>query len=88
MDVNDIKNDSVVTLIPIHDLLKNKQPGVYVLIATDANKKTDSDDEEFGEMAVQWVVDSDIALTTFNGAGGLTVFARSYASAAPLSASS
>jgi uncharacterized protein YfaS (alpha-2-macroglobulin family) len=88
MDVDNVKNDSVVTLIPIHDVLKNRLPGAYVLIASDANKKTgdDSDDDySAGEMAVQWVVDSDIALTTFNGAGGLTVFARSYASAKPLS---
>ncbi|MDE2133460.1 MAG: alpha-2-macroglobulin family protein [Alphaproteobacteria bacterium] len=89
MDVNNIKNDSVVTLIPIHDILKNRKPGAYVLIASDANKKGngDSEDEDSssGETAVQWVVDSDIALTTFNGAGGLTVFARSYASAKPLS---
>ena len=35
-------------------------------------------------IATQWVVDSDIALTTFQGANGLTVFARSYASARPL----
>jgi uncharacterized protein YfaS (alpha-2-macroglobulin family) len=85
MDVNNVKNDSVVTLIPIHDLLKNRKPGVYVLIASDAAKKSNADsDEDSGDMAVQWVVDSDIALTTFNGAGGLTVFARSYASAKPL----
>ena len=40
MDVDNVKNDSVVTLIPIHDLLKNRKPGVYVLIASDAAKKT------------------------------------------------
>jgi hypothetical protein len=87
MDVNLVKNDTVTTLIPINQVLKDKKPGVYVLIASDANKKTDtsSDDEDEGEFAVQWVVDSDIALTTFNGAGGLSVFARSYASAKPLS---
>ena len=30
------------------------------------------------------MIDSDISLTTFQGANGLTVFARSYASAKPL----
>ncbi len=87
MDVANVKNDSVVTLIPIHKVLKKRKPGAYVLIASDASKKGgDGSDEGFssGEMAVQWVVDSDIALTTFTGAGGLTVFARSYASAKPL----
>ena len=87
MDVDNVKNDTVVTLIPIHDLLKNRKPGAYVLIASDAKKKATSDEDDYqsGEMAVQWVVDSDIALTTFNGAGGLTVFARSYSTARPLS---
>ena len=85
MDVANVKNDTVVTLIPIHDLLKNRKPGAYVLIATDANKKSNGDEDYSTGMAVQWVVDSDISLTTFQGAGGLTVFARSYASAAPLS---
>ena len=88
MDVGNVKNDSVVTLIPIHNVLKNRKPGAYVLIASDANKKSSDDSDEgysSGEMAVQWVIDSDIALTTFNGAGGMTVFARSYASAKPLS---
>ncbi len=87
MDVDNVKNDSVVTLVPINDVLKDRKPGVYVLIASDANKKNrddSGDDYGSGEMAVQWIVDSDIALTTFQGAGGLTVFARSYATASPL----
>ncbi len=91
MDVDNVKNDSVVTLIPIHDMLKGKQPGAYVLIAIDAAKGQDSqsaDDDYSGgaDGAAQWVVDCDIALTTFQGGqSGLTVFARSYASAKPLS---
>ena len=85
MDVNVVKNDSVVTLIPINQILKDKKPGAYVLLAMDAAKKTDADSYyESDDIATQWVIDSDIALTTFQGANGLTVFARSYASAAPL----
>ncbi len=87
MDVANVKNDSVVTLIPIRDILKGKPPGAYVLVAGDAAKKVsaDSDEENSGEKASQWVIDSDIALTTFQGRGGLAVFARSYATAKPLS---
>ncbi|MDR3527324.1 MAG: hypothetical protein P4L57_08585, partial [Rhizomicrobium sp.] len=89
MDVANIKNDTVVTLIPIESLLKNRKPGAYVLIASDAAKKKEKvgDEEEYdsNEMAVQWVVDSDMALTTFKGASGLSVFLRSYANAKPLS---
>jgi len=93
MAVANVKNDTVVTQIPIRDLLKGDKPGAYVLVAGDAAKKkpaTGGEDEDGGQqMATQWVVDSDIALTTFQSAGaasgsGLTVFARSYDSTRPL----
>lgn len=87
MDVANVKNDSVVTLIPIRDILKGKPPGAYVLIAQDAAKAKpkDSDDYDGEERASQWVIDSDIALTTFQGQNGMAVFARSYATAKPMS---
>jgi uncharacterized protein YfaS (alpha-2-macroglobulin family) len=86
MDVRNIKNDTVVTLIPIRDILKGKPPGAYVLIAQDwAKANAKGNDEETSEsLASQWVIDSDTAITTFKGAGGLTVFTRSYATARPL----
>jgi len=79
MAVDNVKNDSVVTLIPIHDLLKGKKPGAYVVVAQDAAKKPANDEDNSGQLAMQWVVDSDIALTTFTSANaatgsGLTVF--------------
>ena len=88
MAVDNVKNDSVTTLIPIHDLLKGKKPGAYVLVASDAAKKKDENNSE--QMAAQWVVDSDMALTSFTSANaatgsGLTVFARSYDRATPMS---
>ena len=85
MDVANIKNDSVVTLVPIRDILKGKPPGAYVLIAMDASKDADQDYYDDGTIAAQWVVDSDMALTSFQGASGLSVFTRSYATAQPLS---
>ena len=91
MAVDAVKNDSVVTLIPIRDLLKNRKPGAYVLIVQDAAKKPANEEEYSSEqMAMQWVVDSDIALTSFTSANaasgaGLSVFARSYNRAAALS---
>jgi len=88
MDVASVKNDTVITLVPIDNLLKNRKPGAYVLIAWDAAKKIETNDNDYdyqsGQIAIQWVVDSDMALTTFKGAGGLTVFVRSYASAKPV----
>ncbi len=84
MDVANVRNTSVVTLIPIKTILKASNPGAYVLIAEDAAKKSTANDFQSGGLAAQWVVDSDVALTSFKGASGLTVFARSYASASPL----
>jgi alpha-2-macroglobulin len=87
VSVKNVHNDSVVTLIPIGDTLKDRKPGAYVLIAIDANAKANDEGEydyDSGEMAVQWLVDSDIALTVFKGGAGLDVFARSYATAEPL----
>ncbi|HEY5347116.1 MAG TPA: alpha-2-macroglobulin, partial [Rhizomicrobium sp.] len=84
MGIDNVKNGEVVTLIPIHDLLKGQKPGAYVLVASDAAAKKDDNGEVDGELATQWVVDSDIAITSFQGAGGLSVFARSFASARPL----
>ncbi|HUO91786.1 MAG TPA: alpha-2-macroglobulin [Rhizomicrobium sp.] len=87
MDVGNVKNESVVTQIPIRDILKNKPPGAYVLIARDAAKAKDDSDTSYDdqERAAQWVIASDIGLTTFQGADGLSVFSRSYATAKPLS---
>ncbi|HEY1613940.1 MAG TPA: alpha-2-macroglobulin [Rhizomicrobium sp.] len=91
--VGGVKNDSVVTLFPIRDILKNRKPGAYVLVARDASKaeatqdssQSDEGGGDSGELATQWVIASDIALTTFQGTNGMAVFARSYASAKPLS---
>jgi uncharacterized protein YfaS (alpha-2-macroglobulin family) len=87
MDVANVKNDSVVTQIPISQILKDRKPGAYVLIASDAAKKAadDSSEDDSGELAVQWVVDSDMAITTFQGATGLSAFVRSYANSRPMS---
>lgn len=89
MEVAGRKNDSVVTLIPIHDILKDKKPGAYVLLASDADKPI-TDEDYSRQFATQWVIASDISLTSFTSANaatgsGLAVFARSYDRAAPLS---
>ena len=45
MAVANVKNDNVVTLIPLRELLKGKKPGAFVLVANDAaTPKKDGDD--------------------------------------------
>ena len=60
-------------------------------MAADAAKPDTSEGEDdpynsyWDNVAVQWIIDSDIGLTSFRGDRGLTVFARSFAKAAPMS---
>jgi len=73
MEVSGPRNREVTTLFPIDDALKRRAPGIYMLSARTANAT-----------ASQWIVASDIGLTTFNGRKGMSVAARSLASARPL----
>jgi alpha-2-macroglobulin len=90
MAVDNVKNDSVVTLIPIRDMLKAGKPGAFVIVAQDNAKRPAGGADNSSELAMQWVIDSDMALTTFSSANaesgsGLSVFVRSYDRATPLS---
>uniref|UniRef100_UPI0040559D7A alpha-2-macroglobulin family protein n=1 Tax=Candidatus Electronema sp. TaxID=2698783 RepID=UPI0040559D7A len=73
-------------------------PGLYVLVAGQIKPKKNAGSEEEGEdgeededyenewegQASQWVVVSDIGLSTYQGSDGLTVAARSLDSALPI----
>jgi uncharacterized protein YfaS (alpha-2-macroglobulin family) len=85
------RNETVTTLFPLRQAIAERKPGIYVLVAEDAareRQRGDTDDgvasRDYRPRAVQWVIDSDIGLTSLSGADGLHVFARSLASAAPL----
>lgn len=89
MDVRNTLNQSVTTAFPIRDAVKDWKPGAYFVVAWNAAQppaKTDDDDDETptGGMTGMWVIDTDIALTTFAGRDGLNVYARSLDSAQPL----
>ncbi|HKW55536.1 MAG TPA: MG2 domain-containing protein, partial [Stellaceae bacterium] len=86
------RNETVTTLFPLRQAIAERKPGVYVLIAEDAAQRRpragagedDAAPNDYRPRAVQWVIDSDIGLTSFSGADGLHVFARSLASALPI----
>lgn len=89
MDVRNVLNQSTVTAFPIRDTIKDWKPGAYFVVVWNAAqppaKGDDSDDDTPDNSAAgMWVVDTDIALTTFNGRDGLNIFARSLESAQPL----
>jgi alpha-2-macroglobulin len=84
MTVASKPNESVTTLFPLSQVIKDTKPGVYVLVARNAAEPLPKNGEDLSQRAIQWVINSDIALTEFKGAGGLDVFARSLATARPL----
>lgn len=97
MDVSsNTRNETVTTLFPIQRALRERRPGLYLIAAVDAAQVRDrdsrriSDDDdryvlfESGRMAAQWVIETDIGLSTFRGSDGLSVFARSLNSARPI----
>lgn len=88
MEVRNVLNQSVTTAFPIRETVKDWRPGAYFVVVWDAAKPPAKDDDEDNThdsgVAGMWVVDTDIALTTFSGRDGLSVFARSLQSAQPL----
>jgi uncharacterized protein YfaS (alpha-2-macroglobulin family) len=73
-------NQEVVTSFPVDEALERREPGVYVMTAIPEGDQSDS----WNAKATQWFVVSDIGLSTYTGEDGLTVFARSLASATPM----
>jgi uncharacterized protein YfaS (alpha-2-macroglobulin family) len=98
MDVPEDHNRTVSTAFPIDSVIPAGRNGIYLVVAEDAahplpdaaftGSETDMNnavpDAYDTHVAVHWVVATDLALTSFTGADGLHVFARSLASAAPL----
>ena len=71
-------DESIVRGLQLDKILGNQlQPGIYIVHgeAADKSKQYDGDD------ATQWVVISDIGLSTYSGPDGLHVSARSLATA-------
>ncbi len=75
------RNREAVTNLPLASLMQ-PEPGVYVLTAEPADG--DGKEKKHGNLAAQWLLVSDIGLTTYRGADGLTVVTRGLADAEPL----
>ncbi|WP_020591270.1 alpha-2-macroglobulin family protein [Kiloniella laminariae] len=78
-------NREVVTNIPLDGLFETKsearKPGIYALVASPADR---DEETRWQAQATQWLVVSDLGLTSFTGADGLHVFTRSLESAEAL----
>ncbi len=89
MDVASELNKDVVTDFPLLQAVGKLEPGVYLVTARPWKGGHAPGDSSSGEgddsaMATQWMVVSDLGLTTFSGDDGLHASVRSLSSAAPL----
>ena len=89
MEVRNVANQPVTTAFPIRETVQDWKPGTYFVVAWNAAQppaRTTRREEEAGRGPAtgMWVMDTDIALTTFTGDDGLNVFARSLQTAQPL----
>ena len=90
MEVRNVTNQPVTTAFPIRETVQDWKPGTYFVVAWNAAQPPASSYEEEenqggnGSATGMWVMDTDIALTTFTGDDGLNVFARSLQTAMPL----
>jgi uncharacterized protein YfaS (alpha-2-macroglobulin family) len=75
-------NAEVTTAFPVGKALGDLKPGVYAMTATPKNLLA----EDYGPLATQWFIVSDLGLTAYSGHDGVDVFIHSLASAAPLDA--
>lgn len=80
--VKGVRNRKTVTAVPVDTLMPERKPGVYLLVA--ARDLENEERDRWSDHATQWLVVSDIGLTTVRGADGLSVFARSLATAEPM----
>ncbi len=81
MAVGGARNHAVTTGLPLRDILPDPKPGLYAVVAEPADVP---DGFVPWRKATQWVMVSDLGLTSFRGADGITVFARSFARATPV----
>lgn len=82
----DLRNRTVTTVFPLGTVLKEGRPGAYVvrLIDDSPSAGATGSDNDRPAAAVRWIVYTDIALQTFEGATGLDVVARSLHNARPM----
>ncbi|MEZ5829934.1 MAG: MG2 domain-containing protein [Dongiaceae bacterium] len=86
MPIEGGRNVRVVTSVPVIDMVPEIKPGVYLLMARAARADEPDDEERYywDVYATQWIVVSDIGLTTMSGEDGLNAFVRSLETATPL----
>lgn len=83
MDITSKLNEEVTTAVPVTDATGKLEPGAYMMVA----KPTEKIKEDYGQVATQWFIVSDLGLTAFSGKDGVHAFVRSIADATPVAGS-
>ncbi|PWC33271.1 alpha-2-macroglobulin [Azospirillum sp. TSO35-2] len=82
LDVKGERNRDTTAALPFRQAVgEDPKPGLYAVTARPHDVESP---DRWDSLATQWVLLSDIGLTSVRGADGLTVFARSFGSAKPL----
>ncbi|WP_417456141.1 alpha-2-macroglobulin family protein [Kordiimonas sp.] len=80
--VENTPNKDVTTLIPIREMIERSEPGIYALVT--ARPDEDETYRYRYSRSAQWLLISDLGLTTLTGDDGLHVFVHSLESAKAL----
>jgi uncharacterized protein YfaS (alpha-2-macroglobulin family) len=80
MAISGERNRPVVTAIPLGDILRDKGAGVYLAVV----ERPDAKEGDGSQPATNWVLVSNLGLSTYSGADGMAVAVRSLADAKPL----
>ncbi|MCA1909018.1 MAG: alpha-2-macroglobulin family protein [Magnetospirillum sp.] len=85
MAIKESRNQTVTSLFPLVQAMGKPEPGVYLLTAQLPRSGLDAEDEyyDYRGHAAQWVVHSDLGLTSFRGGDGLTLSVRGLGDAKP-----
>lgn len=81
LTVSGERNREVTTLLPFRQAVPEPKPGFYAVMAEPVDVPESARPYQ---RATQWLLVSDIGLTAYRGADGISVFARSFGSAKPM----
>ena len=77
LKIDPVLNADVTTAFPIDQAIGDLKPGVYAMTAEPESRARE--DEDYGQIATQWFIVSDLGLTAFSGNDGVNVFLNSLA---------
>ena len=81
LEVDGALNADVVTAIPVNEAVGKLEAGVYAMTA---EPRETSGEDDYGSLATQWFIVSDLGMTALAGPDGVHVLVRSLGGAEPV----